>query len=350
MAAFPTSVATDSDLYVAVNATSTQLSDNPLTVGATTVNVVSAAAFPTVGFISIDNEIIKYTGKTATSFTGCTRGADGTAAASHVQNSQVFHNVIAAHHNAPKDEIIATQQFIDTHIGRSTAVVAAEFERLSGVTSAIQTQINGRALVALSNLSGVAINTSLISDTNNTDDLGSSAIGWKDLYLTGSLKNGSAIGVSVDTTGRVSKPNQPSFNAYASATTSNVTGAGSTVDVIFDTENSDVGNNYDSSTGVFTAPITGKYIFTAGVNLLDIAAASATDIQINLVTTGQTYSQKCSISATSTVHTAEITRIVSLTAGQTAKIQVSVSGSSAVVDIQGSGGGNVTNFSGIFLG
>lgn len=123
MAAFPTTVATDSDLYIAVNATSTQLTDNPLSNSATTVNVVSATAFPTVGFISIDNEIIKYTGKTGTSFTGCTRGADGTSATSHVQNSQVFHNVIAAHHNVLKDDLIATEQFISDLIGRTSTQV-----------------------------------------------------------------------------------------------------------------------------------------------------------------------------------------------------------------------------------
>lgn len=123
MAAFPTTVATDSDLYIAVNALSTQLTDNPLSAGATTVNVTSAALFPTVGFISIDNEIIKYTGKTGTSFTGCTRAADGTSASSHVQNSQVFHNVIAVHHNALKDDLIATEQFISDLIGRTNTQI-----------------------------------------------------------------------------------------------------------------------------------------------------------------------------------------------------------------------------------
>jgi len=37
----------------------------------------------------------------------------------------------------------------------------------------------------LNNLAGVAINTSLISDTDNTDDLGSSGIEWKDLWIDG---------------------------------------------------------------------------------------------------------------------------------------------------------------------
>lgn len=118
MATFPGAVSTDSDLYIAVNQKTTQLTDNPLTIGATTANVVSTSGFPTVGFISIDGEIIKYTGLTGTSFTGLTRGQDGTSAAAHVQNSQVYHNVIAIHHNVLKDEIKAEQQFISDVIGR----------------------------------------------------------------------------------------------------------------------------------------------------------------------------------------------------------------------------------------
>lgn len=41
----------------------------------------------------------------------------------------------------------------------------------------------GGATTALDNLASVAINTSLISDTDNTDALGSAAISWSDLFL-----------------------------------------------------------------------------------------------------------------------------------------------------------------------
>ncbi len=58
-----------------------------------------------------------------------------------------------------------------------------ELTYVKGVTSAIQTQLNGKANTALSNLASVAINTTLVSDTDNTDALGTSAIAWSDLYL-----------------------------------------------------------------------------------------------------------------------------------------------------------------------
>lgn len=41
-------------------------------------------AFPTAGQILIEDEIVSYTGKTSASFTGCTRGAFGTANVAHL--------------------------------------------------------------------------------------------------------------------------------------------------------------------------------------------------------------------------------------------------------------------------
>jgi hypothetical protein len=64
----------------------------------------------------------------------------------------------------------------------ASAVTSTELGYVSGVTSAIQTQIDGKAGTALDNLASVAINTSLVSDTDNTDDLGSAAIGWANVY------------------------------------------------------------------------------------------------------------------------------------------------------------------------
>jgi len=52
------------------------------------------------------------------------------------------------------------------------------------------------ANTALSNLASVAINTSLISDANNTDDLGSASIGWKDIYGYSLKLNGSSSGTA----------------------------------------------------------------------------------------------------------------------------------------------------------
>jgi hypothetical protein len=66
------------------------ITDAPLTATATTVNVLtSTAAFPAFGILKIESELISYSAKTATSFTGCVRGYAGTVAAVHVVTTAV---------------------------------------------------------------------------------------------------------------------------------------------------------------------------------------------------------------------------------------------------------------------
>ena len=69
------------DVNTAINAT------------ATTVTVDSTADFEDSGFIRIGNEVISYTGKTATSFTGLTRGVAGTTAASHTNDAVITQEI-----------------------------------------------------------------------------------------------------------------------------------------------------------------------------------------------------------------------------------------------------------------
>lgn len=72
-------------------------------------------------------------------------------------------------------------------------------------------------------------------------------------------------GPQIDSSGRMTNTAQPSFSAYLSANVTNVTGDGSLYQIIFDTELFDNASNYNNSTGVFTAPVTGKYFFTCAV-------------------------------------------------------------------------------------
>jgi hypothetical protein len=62
------------------------------------------------------------------------------------------------------------------------------------------------AIIDLSNLASVAINTSLISDTANTDDLGSDGIYWKKLYLASEIQFEGATDDGFKTTLSVTDP------------------------------------------------------------------------------------------------------------------------------------------------
>ena len=57
--------------------------------------------------------------------------------------------------------------------------------------------------------------------------------------------------------GILTAPKVPAFSARISSTHST---SGTTV--VFDTEDSDNGSDYDTSTGIFTAPVAGMYSFT----------------------------------------------------------------------------------------
>jgi len=60
-----------------------------LSASATTITVDSTDGFPEKGRIKIEQEEIKYTGKTSNTFTGCTRGYRGTTAVTHSDNTEV---------------------------------------------------------------------------------------------------------------------------------------------------------------------------------------------------------------------------------------------------------------------
>ena len=75
---YPSSSADTTTLGAAISSTT-----------ATTITVVSTSDFQSQGRIIIDSEVISYTGKTSTTFTGCVRGEEGTTAATHSNGATV---------------------------------------------------------------------------------------------------------------------------------------------------------------------------------------------------------------------------------------------------------------------
>ena len=59
----------------------------------TSVTVDSTTGFEDSGFIRVGTEIMAYTGKTATTFTGLTRGAGGTTAQAHADNAKIYQEI-----------------------------------------------------------------------------------------------------------------------------------------------------------------------------------------------------------------------------------------------------------------
>ena len=85
--------------------------------------------------------------------------------------------------------------------------------------------------------------------------------------ITGANNSGFGIGTTssgdmlqIDTTGRVTTPNQPYF--YAGGTNN---GFVNNNKIPFNSAAHNIGNHYNTSNYTFTAPVTGKYLFTCSV-------------------------------------------------------------------------------------
>ena len=76
-------------IHVYDNTKKANLLNGAIDISETTLTVDSTTNFQSKGTVTIDSEQITYTGKTTTTFTGCTRAANSTSAATHDDNAVV---------------------------------------------------------------------------------------------------------------------------------------------------------------------------------------------------------------------------------------------------------------------
>lgn len=106
------------------------------------------------------------------------------------------------------------------------------------------------------------------------------------------ISQGSALGTTntfrMSAAGERTMPLQPVFSAYTS-TLLNVTGDGTVYTILWSNEIFDIGSDYNTGTGTFTASTSGRYRFILNVWISDCDNAAFTSIYTQIVTSNRTY-------------------------------------------------------------
>ena len=142
------------------------------------------------------------------------------------------------------------------------------------------------------------------------------------------------------------------FSAYLSSSVSNVTGDGTVYTIVYNGTVFDQGSNFNTSSGVFTAPVTGKYLFTVAVDSADNSAY--TNCNLKVVTTARTYTPLANFNIGAVTGSASVSFngsvLADMTANDTAKVTWTVSGSTKSIGVTGGADSNLlTYFQGYLL-
>ena len=139
--------------------------------------------------------------------------------------------------------------------------------------------------------------------------------------------------VLVDANGQMTNPSQPAFLAKVASSISDVTGDATAYTVLFGTSVFDQNSDYAVGTGIFTAPVTGKYRFSTVLTLQQIAAEN-TVINLYITTSNRSYYVADAL-AIAKNRAPMLTTLCDMDAADTAVVILQVTGATKIIGIYG---------------
>ena len=175
---------------------------------------------------------------------------------------------------------------------------------------------------------GITSGANIVSDTDSTDDLGTTSVRWANVYTDAIGDSGAPTALNASSMRAANIPSilvKPVDSGLA-----NVTGDGTVYTIVYGSEVFDQGADFSSTT--FTAPVTGRYQVSGQVMLSNMASGHTTAV-INVVTSNRSYLQQFNPYAISsgTLAPMPFSAIVDMDAADTITVTAAVSGGAKTV-------------------
>jgi hypothetical protein len=170
--------------------------------------------------------------------------------------------------------------------------------------------------------------------------------------LAASTALGTTNVIHASTAGILNYPLQPAFSAIVASAAANITGDGTTYTIPFASEIFDQGSNYNNGTYTYTSPVTGRHLITVGLGLNGLAAGH-TRGQGTLITSNRNYlafdTNIGAMRGSGNDFNIAVSSTVDMDAGDTALVQITVSGATKVVGTRADGTHAYCAFGGFLL-
>lgn len=222
------------------------------------------------------------------------------------------------------------------NLTQSASVSGAALSITTSNTSNTASSVAKNQLTVAGTSAGDAFQTFTVSGTTNWSQ-GVDNSASDSFVISASTALGTTNVMSIATTGEINMPLQSAFLAYRNLDVADVTGDGTVYTIIFNVERYDQNADFNTTTGTFTAPVTGKYLFVCELGLEQLGAAH-TSLELNLVTSDYTFGLS-QLNPGVIISGSDLALTTAaygdMDATDTATITVTVSGSTKTVDLAG---------------